>query len=138
MSYSSTTSAYRETAVMSSSAERLVPVLYEQLLVNLRRGTVRVRNGDVEGKYQSLVTASDIVAELLAALDFDAGGELATRLAALYGFWLREISSAGRELDPKRLEGVSEMVASLLEAWEEAARLVETGEVSVEGRGGVS
>jgi flagellar secretion chaperone FliS len=123
------TTAYRETEVMSTSPERLVPLLYEHLLVNLKRAEHHIRRGDIEGKFETLGRAQDILAELLSALDFDAGGELASRLASLYGFWGKEISQAGRDLDPKRLQGVVAMVSSLHEAWSEAARLVESGMV---------
>ncbi len=126
------TSLYRETEVLSSSPARLVPLLYEKLLVRLRRGIRQIEKGDIEGKFESLAGAADIVAELLGALDFEAGGELAGRLASLYGFWVTEMSSAGRELNPQRLERVADMVASLSEAWVGAARLVEAGEASDE------
>lgn len=109
-----------------------MPLLYEQLLVSLRRGLLQIRKGDIEGRFDSLSRAADIVGELLAALDFDASVELAGRLASLYGFWATEISAAGRELNPSRLEGVAEMASSLLEAWREASRLVEAGEAPVE------
>lgn len=130
MNYARTQAAYRETAVLGSSPERLVPVLYEHLLVNVRRGTKHLEQGDIDGKFTSLTRASDIVAELLSSLDHDAGGELAGRLSALYGFWLREISTASRDLDARRLDRVAEMVASLMEAWEAAARIVESGETT--------
>ena len=120
--------AYQENAVLSTSPERLVPLLYDHLLISIKRGGMFIRKGDIEGKYESLQRASDIVSELLSTLDFDAGGELADRLASLYGFWGKEISSAGRLLDDARLDRVAEMVASLGESWQEAARIVESGE----------
>ena len=119
---------YQENMVLSTSPERLVPLLYDHLLINIKRGSMFIRKGDIERKYESLRKASDIVSELLSTLDFDAGGELATRLASLYGFWGKEISIAGRLLDGARLDRVAEMVASLREAWAEAARIVESGE----------
>ncbi len=119
--------AYQETRVLSASPQRLVPLLYEHLLVNIKRGAACVRRGDIPGKHSSLTRASDIVTELLSALDFEAGGELAQRLASLYAFWATELSKANRHLDAERLDRIAEMVASLHEAWEEAARLVEQG-----------
>ena len=120
---------YQETAVMTSSPERLIPLMYDHLLVNLKRGGLCIRSGDIEGKFKALGKASDIVTELIAALDFEQGGELATRLASLYGFWAREISISGRELDVDRLGRVTEMVDSLRDGWEEAVRQVETGDL---------
>jgi len=115
-------SRYRDTEVLSSSPEQLVPLLYERLLVSLRRGVKQMRAGDTEGRYESLSRASDIVCELLSSLDFEKGGDIAPRLASLYAFWAREISESSRTLQSSRLERVEQMVASLHEAWKEAAR----------------
>lgn len=126
-------SANQRDEVRGSSAARVVPVLYEHLLVSLKRATVHLRKGDIEGKFDSLAKASDIVSELLASVDFDAGGRLATRMAALYGFWLNEISTAGRTLDANRVQRVADMVASLLESWQQAAGVVQPGERTLMG-----
>ena len=66
--------AYRTTAIVGSSQQRLVQLLYEGLVKNLQRGAVQMRERDIEGKCQSLQKASDIVFELLSSLDFEAGG----------------------------------------------------------------
>jgi flagellar protein FliS len=120
------TARYQEADILSSSPERLVPLLYEHLLVNLKRGSLQIRRGDVEGKFESLGKASDILFELIAALDHDAGGEIADRLASLYGFWANEISQAGYQLDAARVDRVALMVDDLKESWVEAARSIET------------
>ena len=60
-------------------------------------------------------------------LDFEAGGDLSVQLSSLYGFWAKEISSAGSRLDAERLERVATMVVELSESWESAARAVESG-----------
>lgn len=122
MNGSYSTSAYQRTEVLSTSPERLVPVLYEQLLVNLRRGGMFIRKREIEGKFTSLAKSADIISELLGSLDHEVGGDLAARLAGLYGFWMKEIAIAGRELDAARLDRVAEMVASLAETWNEVAR----------------
>lgn len=109
--------AYQQVRVMSSSREGLVPLLYERLLSHLRRAAAQIEQGDLEGKASSLTSATEIVFELLSSLDFEAGGDLAARLAALYGFFSRELSEAGRTLETARLERMIEMIASLHEAW---------------------
>lgn len=124
MTYAGISSArYREARVLGSSREQLVVLLYEQLLVSLRRAGAQIRAGDIEGKAQSLARAADIVYELLGALDFDAGGELASRLAALYGFFVTEIGEVGRSLDADRLDRLVGIVATLHESWVQAAAL---------------
>jgi len=115
-------SAYQQTEIMSSSPERLVPLLYQHLIVNLTRGATFMDQGDYDGRFESLSKAQDIISELLSSLDFDAGGELATRLAGLYAFWTKEIMAASRAKDVTRLQQVTRMVATLHEAWEPASR----------------
>ncbi len=122
--YTGRRSAYQENGVLSAPQERLVPLLYEGLLKNLARARKQVDASDIEGKSDSLQKASAIVYELLGSLDFDAGGELASRLAGLYGFFAREIADIGRTLDRARLDGLIAMVEGLHEAWDQAARQV--------------
>lgn len=124
MKYDARIQAYQENAVLTTSREQLVPLLYEHLLVNLRRAVRQIRERDIEGKAASVEKASAILFELLGSLDFEAGGELAARLASLYNYFLRELSEASRTLDARRLEPVIEMVASLHESWVAAVRVV--------------
>lgn len=119
--------AYQDNEVLSAPKERLVPLLYEGLLKNLRRANKQIGAKDFEGKAESLQKASAIVYELLGSLDFDAGGELASRLAGLYGYFAQEISEIGRDLDRIRLDNLIDMVAGLHEAWDQAARKVAAG-----------
>lgn len=123
--YGQRPTAYRDTEVLSSSPERLIPLMYERLLVSLKRGTLCIRNNDMDGKFENLQRAQDLVYELMGSLDFDRGGDIARRLASLYTFWAREISEAGRTLNENRLARVTGMVAELHESWKEAVRVVE-------------
>lgn len=125
--YQSRQTAYRETEVLSSSPERLIPLMYEKLLVSLKRGALCIERGDIEGKYESLGRAQDIVHELLGSLDYEQGGDIARRLASLYVFWAKEVSEASRRLQPARISKVAEMVSDLHESWVEAVRSVERG-----------
>lgn len=113
-------SAYLETEVLTSSPERLVPMLYERLLVQLRRAQDQIRSGNIEGKADSLQKASAIVFELLGALDFEAGGELANRLASLYSYFAQRITHAGRAMDAAALDEVVRLATSLHESWIQA------------------
>src|SRR5690606_26793395 len=110
--------------VMSSSREELVVLLYRHLLANLRRAAKEIAARDIEGKAESLSKAADIVFELLGSLDFEAGGEFASRLASLYEFYLHEIREVGRTLDVDRLEKLIALVAELHEGWSQAAKQV--------------
>jgi flagellar protein FliS len=113
---------YRQNHVLGSNRQQLVVLLYENLLTRLRRAADQIRSGDIEGRVASLARASDIVAELLSTLDFEAGGEIASRLAALYAYFIGEIGAIARQPELARLEHVTSLVASLHESWVKAAR----------------
>jgi flagellar protein FliS len=113
--------AYRQNSVIASSREQLVVLLYDHLLASLRRATRQIRDGDIEGRVASLARASDIITELLATLDFDHGGDIASRLSALYAYFLGEISEISRRPDADRLDRMTNLVASLHESWVAAA-----------------
>lgn len=136
--YGQRPTAYRETEVLSASPERLIPLMYERLLVSLKRGAMCIGKNDVEGKFENLQLAQDLVYELLGSLDFERGGEIAHRLSSLYTFWAREISEAGRALDARRVGRVAAMVAELHESWAEAVRAVEGKETARAAAGGAS
>ena len=127
MSYGQQAEAYRNAAIVGSTPEQLIPVMYEHLLVSLKQAAKQIQSGDLEGKARSVTRAREIVHELLAALDMEAGGELSSRLASLYMFFSREIAGASRELDAQRLEPVTEMVASLHDSWAKAVASLEQG-----------
>ena len=113
--------AYNEAKVLGSSSEQHVLLLYEHLLACLRRAAGQVRAGDVEGRALNLERASDVLFELLSALDVEAGGEIASRLAGLYAYFIGEISAIGREPDAERLERLVPLIAGLHESWARVA-----------------
>jgi flagellar protein FliS len=119
--------AYLEAQVLGSSREQLVVLLYDHLLAQLGRAKTAIAAGDIERKAASLEKASAIVFELLASLDQDKGGELASRLAALYAFFISEIGAAGRSMDAHRLDNIVQLVGTLREAWSQAAGSISGG-----------
>jgi flagellar protein FliS len=118
--------SYQEAEVMSSSSEQLVPLIYRELLKNLRRGAEQIANRDYTGKAESMGRASAIVLELLASLDMS-HGDLPRQLASLYTYFLKEIEAASGTLDSERLRPTIDMIARLEEAWASAAEQVAQG-----------
>lgn len=124
MSYAVHASRYLENDVLSRSPEWLVTLVYEALLANLRRAEVQIEAGDIEGKATSLTRAGALVGELLSSLDLEKGGEIATRLSALYTYYSLEIMNIGRTLDTVALGRLIAMLEELRAAWVQAAEQV--------------
>jgi flagellar protein FliS len=124
MSYGNASTRYLEAEVLSRQPEWLVPLMYEHLLLNLRRASKQIELGDQEGKTVSLDKASAIVMELIGALDFERGGELARQLSGLYLFFSTEMIGARQQVDTARLQRLIQMISDLHEAWSQAAEAV--------------
>ena len=116
MSYSQA-NVYREREVLSASPEKLIVIMFDHILVNLRRGRLAIEAGNIEQRAQALGKAREAVMELMMSMDVDQGGEVANNLCALYAFVVREILEVGRTRDVSRLDGVVKIVNNLREAF---------------------
>lgn len=114
-------SSYQRSRVMTSTPAELIVLLYERLLSNLRGGAMAIRANDVESKAKKVAGATDIIFELLGALDRERGGEVSERLAALYAYMFSRVTDGSRNMDADALDEVSEHVESLLSAWRHIA-----------------
>ena len=69
-----------------------------------------------------LSSAHDILQKgLLACLDYEAGGQIALSLGAIYEWALRELIAARLEKSPTKLEEIIQVLTPLYEAWLELA-----------------
>ena len=124
---------YQANEIMSRPPESLVVLLYQRLLVSLQRADRQIAEGDLEGKGESLARASSILFELTASLNFEAGGEIASRLAALYSYFVREIQVVDRALDRERLARLINLIGPLHSSWSKAAARSEPEEGETQG-----
>ena len=119
MSYSNShaATAYREREVMTASPARLVVIVYDHVLANLRRARQPVQSSNLEVRIEALGRARDGIMDLLATLDVDKGGAIAVNLRALYGFIYTELMDEVRKRDPQRMDRLTDMVTELREAF---------------------
>ena len=113
--------AYQNTAVTTQSKGRLVVMLYEGAIrfIKLAQKEIDNRNYEAKGKYLS--KAQDIVFELNAVLDMDAGGEIAQNLRSLYMYMNRRLSEANISLDKEILNEVIALLEELNNSWKAIA-----------------
>jgi flagellar protein FliS len=125
--------AYRETRVKTASPGQLIVMLYDEAIkqadtaVSLLGPDSRPKPEDIERINTSLGKVQDVVTELMASLDFDAGGEIAKDLFALYVWFGREVLEANIRKEVGRIESVRNMLAELREAWADAASKTQSG-----------
>ncbi|MDP3177472.1 MAG: flagellar export chaperone FliS, partial [Spirochaetaceae bacterium] len=111
--------AYRETRVKTASPGQLVVMLYDEAMKQCDRAIEligedsRLRPDCIEKTNAALGKAQDIVTELMASLDFDAGGEIAQNLFALYVWFSRELLEANIRKEVARVKAVRAMLGEL-------------------------
>jgi len=109
--------SYREAAVAGASPVRLVILLYEQAVEDLRRALAAHRRGDIEGRTREINHAILIVGHLQATLDKDHGGKVATDLERFY----QQLQAGLVEAQAKQsAAGIEQQIAHLMqvhEAW---------------------
>jgi flagellar protein FliS len=115
-------SAYVQTGIESgvpeADAHRLVEMLFEGALAALADARIKLTAGDIAGRGQAISKAISIVDEgLRGSLDLAQGGELASRLEALYEYICSRLLHANLKGEPKPLEEASALLAQLQDAW---------------------
>ena len=112
---------YKETAVSTQSKGRLIVMLYDGAIkfLNLAIKELEANNYAEKGKY--IAKAMDIINELNAVLDMDAGGEIATNLRQLYCFMIRRLSEANIKKDPRLIQDVIDLLDELHQGWKAIA-----------------
>jgi flagellar secretion chaperone FliS len=131
--------AYRETRVKTASPGQLVVMLYDEAIkqsdtaIGLMGPDSKPKPENIERVNAALGKVQDIITELMASLDFDAGGQLAKDLFALYVWFGREILEANIRKEVGRVEAVRKSLAELREAWADAASKSQGGSSSPVG-----
>ena len=115
-------SRYHEAEVLTASPARLVVIVYEHLLVNLRRARLLLGQADTTARSESLERARAALTELLVTLDRDKGGDLAQRLAAIYTFMLGELLVFGVKPEIIRIDAIIHLAGELHEAFAQVAQ----------------
>jgi len=117
MSYSKQATRYRETEVLTATPGQLVVLLYDHLLLSLRKARVAMEARDSETQSDCLEKGRNVLTELLVTLDRERGGEVAANLGALYSFLLGELVQVGIRPDLARLDRVAHMIGELRDAF---------------------
>lgn len=113
---------YQTMEVGVVSGPRLVVLVYAHILAALRQGQRAIERKDHAARSAALCRARDLCAELAFTLDREAGAPIAGQLAQLYEYYIHEITQVDLHPDAGRLAKVTGLVATLHEAWEQAAR----------------
>ena len=108
---------YQEAAVTTQSKGKLVVMLYDGAIKFLKLAIKEIEAGNPEEKSKYISKAVDILFELNAVLDMEAGGEVAMNLRSLYLFMGRHLTEANIKQDTKKIEEVIKLLEELNQGW---------------------
>jgi flagellar protein FliS len=114
-------SAYQEAAVSTQSKGRLIVLLYDGAIKFMKLAIKELEAGNFEAKGRYIARAQDIINELSAVLDMDAGGEIAANLRKLYCFMNTRLSEANTKCEPEMIREVIGLMEELNKSWKAIA-----------------
>lgn len=115
--YAAQAARYRDAELLAASPGQLVVMLYDKLLLTLRRARVACEAGRIEERCEAILKVMDMVTELRVSLDHEQGGAISTQLDALYAFMLRELVDANRTQSAAKLDVVARIAGELRDAF---------------------
>ena len=115
--YQNRIGAYRQSDVMTADPTTLVVMCYNAAISQLKMAKTKLMEKEYEEKGKALKKTLDILRELISALNFEKGGEIAKNLNAIYAYVYRRISQADIEKKPEAFDEVIGIFEELRDAW---------------------
>ncbi len=116
--------AYHQTQVATASKEKVLLMLYESCIRNLKlcKKSMVEKNFAEKGVY--LGKAQDIINELSNSLNFEVGGDLPKQLEALYMHLFDQTTQANIHNDQTKIEHCIKILETLYSGWKEAVEKI--------------
>lgn len=112
---------YKEVAITTQGKGRLVVMLYDGAIKFLKLALNEFDTDNVEARWNYIKRALDIIDELNAVLNMEAGGEIAVNLRKLYLFMISRLHAANAKKDPQMVNDVITLLEELNQGWKAIA-----------------
>jgi flagellar protein FliS len=113
---------YRESVVRGASPLRLVVLLYEQMVEDLRRAANAIAENQVETRTHAINHALLVLGHLQGQLNREAGGEVAHNLNLFYNVLRQKLQEVHFQPSLDLLQRQIALLLELRDAWTEADR----------------
>ena len=110
--------AYKKAAVSTVDQRKLIIMLYDGAIKFLAIAIEKMKKNDRYEAHKNLIRGKSIIAELLASLNLEEGGEIAQNLQRLYTYMFNELIEANLENDPDRVAAVIPLLKELRLGWQ--------------------
>ena len=117
--YANADNAYKNNQVMGAPQKKLIIMLYDGAIRNLKLAKIAMNDKNIEKANNTIIKAQNIILELMSTLNFEAGGEIAKNLHALYQYMYEKTIAANIEKNPDHADEVIKFLEELKEVWEQ-------------------
>jgi flagellar protein FliS len=117
---------YRTIAVTTASPEKLLLMLYDGLVIDLKQAKQAIEQRDPATAHTYLIKGQDIITELMRTLNMKY--EVSANLYRLYDYLRRRLIRANVKKDAAIIEEVLKIVTGLRATWAAAAAQVLVGD----------
>jgi flagellar protein FliS len=116
MALTITSDSYRD-ELLGANPNRMVVMIYDEVLEALRTAVDAIERGDIEGRYNAVTVATELLATLYACLDPEKGGEIAENLGAIYSVILRYLPQVNIHNDAEVAKRAMALLLPLRNSW---------------------
>lgn len=114
---------YAQNNVGVESPAKLIEMLYEGVLRFNAQAKKAIKDENAEKRVYWINRSIAIITELVSILDMKQG-DISAYLEGLYSYEIQLLSTASLELDTDKIDEVSHVFKTLLEAWRESTNVV--------------
>ena len=121
--YNQALSAYRETRVRTASQGTLIVMLYDEAIKQIGEAIALVDENfkkepsRIEKCNGHIIKSQEIITELMASLNMEAGGEISKNLLSLYSYFNEQLLEANVEKTPDKMIIVRDLMEQLRAVW---------------------
>ncbi|MEB3246088.1 MAG: flagellar export chaperone FliS [Vampirovibrionales bacterium] len=117
--------AYLTQQILTATPEQILILLYDGAIQAIKQAKLALQKQpqDIMASHNNLKRAQNIIMEFMNTLDFEIGGDVATRLYALYEYLYMRLVHANIKKDIDALNEVLAHMQQLKETWQEAMKI---------------
>ncbi|MCR4315334.1 MAG: flagellar export chaperone FliS [Planctomycetes bacterium] len=115
-----TARSYLETQIRTASKEQLLIMLFDGAIRFCNQAKVKIEDRDIEGSYNLLIKAQNIVMELMCSLDRSIGEDIYNNLVGLYNFIYLRLVDANIKKDNVKIDEALKILVDLRGTWSDA------------------
>ena len=115
--------AYQQADARGATSLRLVVLLYEQIIQDLRQASLAIDQNNIELRTKRINHALDVICLLQATLNLERGGQVAQNLVSFYDTVRANLCEAQFQASKEILARQVTDLLTVREAWEQVERL---------------